>query len=541
MSNIKLGIMLDCSRNSVMTVDAVKRFMLNMEKMGYNVLQLYTEDTYEIPEEPLFGHFRGRYSQAEIRELDAFAKEHGIELQACIQTLAHLNQLFYWDKFSAIHDTSDILLAEDENTYALIENMFKSVADSYTSKSVNIGMDEAMLLGAGSYFHKNGYKRRFDILMDHLVKVSEMARKYDFKLYMWSDMFFRLVNEGLYYPENGEKCKVVPKEIRDKLPDNVTLVYWDYYHEDQKMYDDMFDRHLDFGREVAFAGGAWKWIGFGTGNDRTFTRIDKAIKSCIKKGVNEITVTMWGDNGNESPVNAMLPALLYASECTKGNFGKKNLKNKFKELFNENLDDFMLFDMRRPDASKRCWAWSCGTKELMYSDTFLGKYDSTIVGDEFEFFVELEKKFRRAKNRSNNYSYMFASYEKLCKAMKVKYDLGFRTRNAYKSGDKEQLKLVIKDYITAIKNVEEFITYFRKMWFTDSKPHGFDVQDIRLGGVIQRLKANKQRLIEYVNGEVDSIPELEEELVGIYNVPEDEQKKIPTCNSYMKIATQNIL
>ena len=47
-------LMLDCSRNSVMTVEAVKRFMLNMEKMGYNLLQLYTEDTYEI-DEPFFG------------------------------------------------------------------------------------------------------------------------------------------------------------------------------------------------------------------------------------------------------------------------------------------------------------------------------------------------------------------------------------------------------------------------------------------------------------------------------------------------------
>ena len=79
--------MLDCSRNSVLSIEGLKRFIVNLEKMGYNLLQLYTEDTYEIPEEPLFGYLRGRYSQKEIREIDAFAKEHGIELQPCIQTL----------------------------------------------------------------------------------------------------------------------------------------------------------------------------------------------------------------------------------------------------------------------------------------------------------------------------------------------------------------------------------------------------------------------------------------------------------------------
>ncbi len=535
----KLAVMLDCSRNAVMTVDAVKRFILNMEKMGYNTLQLYTEDTYEIPEEPLFGHFRGRYSQKEIREIDAFANKHGIELQACIQTLAHLNQLFNWDKFGAIRDTSDILLAEDQRTYDLIDKMFKSVADSYTSKCVNIGMDEAMLLGAGQYFHKNGYKKRFDILMDHLQVVSEMAKKYDFKLYMWSDMFFRLVNEGLYYPENGEKCRVVPKEIRDRLPDNVTLVYWDYYHDNQKIYDDMIDRHLDFGREIAFAGGLWKWIGFGTGNRRTFNKIQKGIKSCAKKGVKEISVTMWGDNGNESPINAMLPSLLYSAECAKGNYSLANTKKKFKEIFGENFNDFMLLDMKRPDSKERCWAWSCGAKELLYSDTFLGKYDSTIIGDEGEFFVDMEKKFRRAKNRSKNYAYIFASYEKLCRLMKLKYTLGFRTRNAYKQGDKEELKLIVKDYTTTIRYTEEFINYFRKMWCVDSKPHGFDVQDLRIGGVIQRLKANKHRLIDYIDGKVDKIEELEEELVNVLNG--DNAKLVPTCNNFIKIATANLM
>lgn len=157
--NKNLGVMLDCSRNAVMTVESVKKFILYLEMMDYKILQLYTEDTYEIPEEPLFGHFRGRYSQEEIREIDTFAKKHGIELQPAIQTLAHVNQIFFWEKFEEIKDCADILLAENPKTYDLIENMFKSLADCYTSKTVNIGMDEAFLLGAGKYFNQNGYKK----------------------------------------------------------------------------------------------------------------------------------------------------------------------------------------------------------------------------------------------------------------------------------------------------------------------------------------------------------------------------------------------
>jgi hypothetical protein len=99
--------------------------------------------------------------------------------------------------------------------------------------------------------------------------------------------------------------------------------------------------------------------------------------------------------------------------------------------------------------------------------------------------------------------------------------------------------MLVKDYEITVKNIEEFILCFRKMWFTDNKPHGFDAQDIRLGGVIQRLKANRQRLIEYIDGLVPNIPELDEELVDIYD--EGNQKKIPFFNNYRCLSSVNIV
>jgi len=41
-----LGVMIDCSRNAVMTVDSVKKYADIIRKMGYNTIMLYTEDTY---------------------------------------------------------------------------------------------------------------------------------------------------------------------------------------------------------------------------------------------------------------------------------------------------------------------------------------------------------------------------------------------------------------------------------------------------------------------------------------------------------------
>ena len=56
----RLGAMLDLSRNAVMTVPMLKKYMSLLKKMGYNSVMLYTEDTYEVEGEPFFGYMRGR-------------------------------------------------------------------------------------------------------------------------------------------------------------------------------------------------------------------------------------------------------------------------------------------------------------------------------------------------------------------------------------------------------------------------------------------------------------------------------------------------
>lgn len=40
--------MIDCSRNGVLKVKSVYFLLNNMALMGLNMLQLYTEDTYEV-------------------------------------------------------------------------------------------------------------------------------------------------------------------------------------------------------------------------------------------------------------------------------------------------------------------------------------------------------------------------------------------------------------------------------------------------------------------------------------------------------------
>ena len=108
------GLMLDCSRNAVFTVEKVKFLIKTLAKLGMNVLMLYTEDNYEVEGQPYFGAYRGKYTKDEIKELDAYASMFGVELVPCIQTLAHLHNVLKWPGMDKIRDSADILQPEKE-------------------------------------------------------------------------------------------------------------------------------------------------------------------------------------------------------------------------------------------------------------------------------------------------------------------------------------------------------------------------------------------------------------------------------------------
>lgn len=313
----RFGIMLDCSRNGVMKVEKVKLLMDYMAKMGYNALELYAEDVYEVENEPYLGYMRGRYTGEQLRELDTYAQKLGIELIPCIQTLAHFSAFVKNDSCYDLIDTADILLIGEDRTYEFIDNIFRSLAKNFTSRQVNIGMDEAHMVGLGKYLDKNGYRNRFDILLEHLDKVAKIAQKYGFKAHMWSDMFFRVVNNGAYC---SKQVIEVPERVKKAVPDGVDLVYWDYYQTDKKGYDVMFKSHEGFNGETWFAGSAWCQYGFAPFHTSTLKTMKPAMQSVIEHGVKNVLITLWGDNGRDCSPFTLLPAMYTVRRYADGFF-----------------------------------------------------------------------------------------------------------------------------------------------------------------------------------------------------------------------------
>lgn len=168
--------------------------------MGLNMIMLYAEDSYEIKEEPYFGYMRGRYREDDLRTIDRFAAHIGIEAIPCIQTLAHLADVLQWAVYDDIKEDEDTLLPAEEKTYAFIERMITAAAAPFTSRRIHIGMDEVWRLGQGRYLKIHGWRKKIDIMTEHLSRVLQITDRLGLRPMIWSDMYFRAASKtGDYY------------------------------------------------------------------------------------------------------------------------------------------------------------------------------------------------------------------------------------------------------------------------------------------------------------------------------------------------------
>ncbi|MBP3300120.1 MAG: beta-N-acetylhexosaminidase [Clostridia bacterium] len=531
-----LCYMADVSRNAVLSMDGARRMIRYLALMGYDSMMLYAEDTFEIPEYPYFGHMRGRYTCEELRELDDYADSFGIELIPCVQTLAHLKSALRWDCFASFIDTDDILLVNEPKTYEFIDKMLKAIASCFRSKRVHIGMDEAHNLGLGKYLDRNGYQNRFDILSGHLAKVKEMCDGYGLEPMIWSDMYFRLFNHGGYYMKEGK----LPAEIVEKVPKGVGLVYWDYYTENLEILDNMFENHKLFGNLI-FAGGAWKWTGYAPctriSNRRCFIHAD----ACLRHGCNDVIVTGWGDNGADASQFSILPSLLiYAEKCFNTSADEDAVSARFNAVFGIEMDAFLKMDLVE-DVLGAVDKIANPGKYLLFNGVLGGLFDSHVPEKASAHYLNAAKELLQYADHPE-FGYLFATLGSLCHVLEKKASLSVDLRKAYKDGKRDVLRWYAeKEIPEVISRIDDFLVLLRQQWYTENKTFGFDVQEVRLGGLKETLRSAAVRLKSYCNEEVSAIEELEQPVLPVKADGDGNPRDVFSFNNWSYIATASKL
>ena len=501
----RFGIMLDCSRNAVMKVEQIKKFIDYMVMLGYNALELYTEDTFCIIDEPYFGHLRGRYSANELKEIDFYAKSKGVELIPCIQTLAHYHTLLKNHEYADIADMGDVLLVDEPKTYQLIDKIFKTMAECFTSREINIGMDEARFLGLGKHLKIHGYQRAGDIFLRHLTKIVEIADKYGFNAHMWYDMLFKTLSEtGDQYCENF----VASDSVKDKLPKNVELAYWDYYSSNKSRYDNLIKGCKSFDKPVWFFGGCWSWCGFAPQWEKTIQNMLPAVQSAIENKIDNFFVCLWGDGGKECSFFANLPLLHTIMQYSKGIFDEKTIAKSFEYFTKLNYYDFK--QISNLDGKKQGVELYTSSMHL-YNDPLLGINDYYVLQNGAVDYKGLQKELEFGSTRAGEFSYIFDLCASLANVLEIKYDFGVRLTKCYLKREKSLLTPFIAECDLLVLKIEDFYQKFKTLWYKENKPFGFEVHTLQIGGLIQRIKDCKMRILDYISENIDCIEELEQE------------------------------
>ncbi|CAO0791616.1 unnamed protein product [Mucor circinelloides] len=365
------GVMVDCSRGGVLRPKTVYFLLNNMALMGLNMLQLYTEDTYEMDGEPMFGYLRGKYTARELSLIDDYAFDLGIEVMPCIQTLGHMGQVLQWQQYAYLRDNTEVLLAESEPTYDFIEKMIQTATRPFRSKRIHIGMDEAHGVGEGRYRQMFGYKDSTQLFLEHLQRVNEICLRNDVQPMIWSDMLFCLGKNTLKYEKKNILLLTIPfmikainnnslqgyydesnnpatPELIENMPQNMKLIFWDYYHTTSDIYSQKIQQHRQMGcQDPWVATSAWTWSRFWTALPFSFQAIRASVTAAKSRddGVRNTFITTWGDEGNECDVLSSLPALFYYAQhgyTDQAEVDIQTLKRNFEGICGASFDDWVL-------------------------------------------------------------------------------------------------------------------------------------------------------------------------------------------------------
>jgi hypothetical protein len=278
------GLMLDISRRKVPTIETLKHLAAELAHYKLNVLQLYTEHTFQFPRHPQIGAGCGSLSSQDILELDEFCRAHHVELMPNLQSFGHARNTLLIPRYRHLAETPDLLWTLSpafEETYTLLDDLYADMLPAFGSATFNVDCDETWDLGKGTskeLTDKLGVGR---VYLDHILRVRELAAHYDRRIQVWGDIL-------LHHPE-----------LIGEVPDDVTLLDWHYDPADEYPSAQVFAKA---GRRFWVCPGVGSWNSVFPRLYGANVNIRNFVRDGVAAGAEGMLNTDWGDGGHYQPL-----------------------------------------------------------------------------------------------------------------------------------------------------------------------------------------------------------------------------------------------
>jgi len=204
------GMMDDISRGPVPTKEFMLRQIERLAEMKINMLTYYTQDVVKTERHPEFAPPGGAISIKEWKEIADYAYKYHIDLVGNFQSFGHFDQILKHPKYAHLGENGTLLSPAFDESYELIEDIYKEMIPAFHSNYFHINSDETFDLGSGAS------KTMVDSLGYDVVYANHIKRIYDIitpmgkTIMIWGDL-------ALKHPT-----------LLSLLPKDIIMVTWNY-------------------------------------------------------------------------------------------------------------------------------------------------------------------------------------------------------------------------------------------------------------------------------------------------------------------------
>ena len=302
------GYYLDATRGRVPTLAWLKQWADKLCLYKYNQLQLYIEHTFAF--DGMSETWRGSspLTPADILEFDQYCANLGIELVPSVSTFGHqyvamrtqeLRELGEFPEdadrpFSFIermrHHTLNVA---DDRAFAFSTQLVDSYLQLFRTKRFNICADETFDLGKGQSKQEAQRVGVATLYATYVGKLCEHLSQQGHEPMFWGDIAIEM------------------PEILETLPNNVTLLNWQY---DPEATDEKIQLVAKAGAKQIVCPAVWGWNALLPRIDDAWNNIARIARYGIDCGAEGMLVTDWGDFGHVNDPRMAVPGMIFGAQ-----------------------------------------------------------------------------------------------------------------------------------------------------------------------------------------------------------------------------------
>ena len=286
------GVMLDISRDKVPTLSNLFALIDQLAEVKINHLELYTEHTFAYRNHQEVWAEASPLTGEDVMRLDAYCRNRFIELVPNQNSYGHWHRWLTLPRYRHLAECPNgfewpwggrsekpfSLDPCNPQTLKLLEELYAELLPHFTSRKINVGLDESLDLGQGKNKELCRQKGVGQVYLDFLLQVHQLVSSQGRTMHFWGDIIIQ-------YPQ-----------LIEKLPKDAVILEWGY--EADHPFENHSKTFAQAGLSFYVCPGTSSWCSITGRSKNCLENLKNAAFQGRKNGAIGYLITDWGDRGH---------------------------------------------------------------------------------------------------------------------------------------------------------------------------------------------------------------------------------------------------